>query len=346
VSTTGQPTTFAELYGALLVDVRADSTSGGNDESIAKRLLNTALVDMHISQNWPWAERHGVIITRPPYTTGKISIKASTRTTIEGTGSTLWNTAVTGMGFNNMNAGGKIRLGGSDEVYKVSSISSDTQATLQSRCVENISTASTYAVYYNSYVSYEDEYALASDFFRLIDERQFSDVRAIECLGSQEFYRRFPRNSTRSGPPQKCTIIELGPSQSTDWQPRVVFYPYPDDAHTIPYRYVTRYLAVSSAGTQQLEMSASTDEPIIPVRYRHILMSYAKYLWFRDRKDDSRSQEVYQEYVDGVKRVAGDSGPQRDRPRLIPRRMRAQPFFSRTASSRFTTGTNWDELRE
>jgi len=344
VSTSGQPTTFAELYSDLLNRMRADTTASGMSETLAKRYLNVALHDVHIQQNWPWAERESVLITRPPYTTGSVSIATTARTTLAGT-NTLWNTAVSGMGFNNMNAGGKIYLAGG-EVYKINSVSSDTSATLASRFTQSLDTASDYALSYSSYTYFEDEYALAADFFRLIDARQFSDVAAIQCLGSQEFYRRFPRNATRSGTPTHATIIELGPSGSTDWRPRVVFHPYPDDAHSIPYRYVTRYLAVSSTGTAQTELSADTDEPIVPVRYRHILLAYASFIWYRDQKDDQRSQEAYQEYVDGVKRIAGDTSPQRDFPRLVPVRRRAQPFFSRRASSRFTTGTSFDELRE
>lgn len=345
MSTTGQPTIFSELYTSLLNDVRADTTSGGMAETLAKRTLNISLHDMHIQQNWPWAERTDTIITRPPYRTGSISILASARTTLVGTNS-LWNTAVSGMGFNNFNVGGKVRLAGDDEVYKVSAIASDTSASFASRYVQSLTTASAYALAYSDYTYFEDEYTLAADFWRLVDLRQFSDVMPIEVLGSQDFYKRFSRNANRSGTPTKCTIIELGPQSSTDWQPRVVFHPYPDDAHSIPYRYMTRYLAVTAAGVAQVEMSSDTDEPIVPKRYRHILLSYAKSLWYRDQKDDSRSQEAYQEYVDGVKRIAGDSSPQRDFPRITPARMRQQPFFARNSSSRFVTGTNWDEMRE
>ena len=345
MSTAGQPTVFSELFGDLLVRMRADTTASGGSELIAKRYLNIALHDVHIQQNWPWAERTATIITRPPYETGTVSIAAGTRTTLEGN-NTLWDTAVTGMGFNNLNAGGKVRLGGA-EVYKVGTVSSAVSALLQSRYVENVSTASTYALAHSAYVAYQDEYELAADFFRLVDARQFSDVMNIPVLGSQEFYRRYPRNAIRGGAPEKCTIVELGPTTSSDWQPRVVFYPYPNTSYQIPYRYMTRDLAVTSAGVGQTEMSADSDEPIIPVRYRHILLSYASFLWYRDQKDDARSQETYQEYVDGVKRIAGDSSPQRDKPRLVPLHMTRQPVFARGRGSRYTSNPDaWDAFRE
>ena len=344
MATSGQPTVFSELYGDLLVRMRADTTASSASETIAKRYLNIALHDIHIQQNWPWAERPGTIILRPPYNDGSISIASTSRTTLAGT-NTLWNTAVSGMGFNNLNVGGKVFLTGG-EVYRVSAVSSDTAATLESRYTQNVEVASDFALAYGSYTAYEDEYALAADFFRLVDARQFSDVMEIRVLGSMDFYRRVPRNSVRAGSPQVCTIIELGPSGSADWRPRVVFAPYPDRAYTVPYRYMTRYLATSSAGVAQTEMSAASDEPIIPVRYRHILLSYAAFIWYRDQKDDTRSQEAYQEYVDGVKRVAGDSAPQRDYPRLIAARGRRGPFYARRTGTRFTSGTSWDEFRE
>jgi len=346
MATTGQPTTFAELFGDLLVRMRADSTASGASEQIAKRYLNIALHDIHIQQNWPWAERTATLITRPPYTTGSVSIASTSRTTLEGS-NTLWNTAVSGMGFNNANAGGKVYISTGGEVYTVSSVGSDTSITLSSRYTQDIDVASTYALAYGSYRYYEDEYALASDFFRLVDIRQFSDVMHIPVLGAAEFYRKIPRNAIRADAPQCCTLIELGPSGSADWRPRVVFYPHPDQAYSIPYRYMTRNLAVSSAGVGQTEMSADADEPIIPVRYRHILLSYASFIWYRDQKDDQRSQEAYTEYTDGVKRAAGDSNPQRDYPRIIPARTTKPYFFARGSGSRFTTNPDaWNSFRE
>ena len=335
MATSGQPTVFSELYGDLLNRMRADTTASGAAETVAKRYLNIALHDTHIQQNWPWAERPATLITRPPYTDGSISIASTSRTTLEGS-NTLWNTAVSGMGFNNANTGGKVYIS-TGEVYRVSSVGSDTSITLSSRYPFNLETATAYALAYGSYTYFEDEYSLESDFFRLIDARQFSDVMHIPVLGSQDFYRKFPRNATRSGAPLCATIIELGPSGSTDWRPRVVFHPHPDQAYSIPYRYITRNLAVSSAGAAQTQMSADADEPIIPVRYRHMLIPYASFIWYRDQKDDQRSQEAYQEYVDIVKRVSGDTNPQRDFPRIVPAR-RSHPFrFARGSGSRFTT---------
>ena len=345
MATSGQPTTFAELYGDLLVRMRADTTSAGATETIAKRYLNIALHDVHIQQNWPWAERTATLITRPPYSDGTVSVASTSRSTLVGHG-TRWGLNLSGFDVTVATTGGKVYLS-NGETHVVSSVDSNEQITLASRFTGSHDVASDYAMAYAGYKYFQDEYALASDFFRLIDARQFSDVMNVPVMGSQEFYRAIPRNATRSGAPEVATIIELGPSGSADWRPRVVFYPHPDRPYSIPYRYITRNLAVSSTGTAATEMSADADQPIIPVRYRHILLSYAAFIWYRDQKDDQRSQETYQEYVDGVKRIAGDSTPQRDFPRIIPARKRRTHFFARGTGGRFTTDPDaWDSFRE
>lgn len=348
MTTTGTPQTFYELYVSALQRVRT-ATNDGTSVQIMKSYINQANEDLAVQQNWSWAERQGYITTHAPYTSGNVSISASARTTLTGNG-TAWNTAVGGMGFNNMRADGKLVLSGANDVYRVASVSSDTAATLTSRYVESIDTASAYALAYGTYTYFEDEYALASDFFRLVDTRTFSPAMKIEVLGRQEFYRLYPRNSgTSPGTPRACTIVELGPSGAVDPRPRVVFAPPPDGVLSIPYRYITTNLAVSSAGAAQINMSATDDEPIIPLRYRHVLIFYAIAQWYRDRKDDQRAQQANGEYVDLVKRIANDSEPQRDRPRFVPpNRM----YRSGTAGPRrmgrggFSTGTWFDEMRD
>ena len=343
---TSTPTTYTDLIRAVLNAVRGSTTASGADETVASRLLNQGLSDLHIQEPWPWSERRDVILTHAEYTTGTVSIASTARTAVEGT-SSLWGTAVSGMGFNNARVGGKIQISSDPEVYNVSAVGSDTSITLLSRYTGQQGVASAYVVAYGSYAYFEDEYALASDFWRLIDTRSFSDSLDIEILGRSEFMRTYPRNDT-PGRPTRCTIIELGPSGSVSLRPRVVFHPPPDIVYTIPYRYVTNNLAVSSTGTGATDLSAGTDEPIIPLRYRHCLIYYAIREWYRDRKDDTRSQEANAEYSDIVKRMKNDSFPERDYPRLRPamRQYRAGVAGGLRINPRYTANpTRWDQMR-
>lgn len=346
MSSSTQVTDFSDLIRDLLNRVRDSTTSGGTPETIAKRYLNIALHDVHLQQNWPWAERNAVVLTRGTYTTGTVSIASTARTTLEGSGS-LWNTAIAGMGFNNMRARGKLTISGETEVYIVSSVSSDTAGVLESRYVGSPTVASAYPVAYSDYTYYEDEYELASDFWRLVDARQFGDGVDIPIMSKQDFFRKYPRNTT-TDKPRICTILELGPSGSTAQRPRVLFHPAPNAIYQIPYRYITTNLAVSSTGTFAANLSADTDEPIIPLRYRHVLVLHALYQWYRDRKDDQRTQLAQSDYVDLVKRMANDSDPQRDRPSFRTSRSRysAPLRWVSNRSRRYSGDDRFDTLRD
>jgi hypothetical protein len=115
----------------------------------------------------------------------------------------------------------------------------------------------------------------------------------------------------------------------------------PDAAYSIPYWYVTNYLAVSAAGVEQERMSASTDEPIIPFLYRHALTFHALYHYYRDIKDDVRSQEAKGEYVDLVTRICGDNIQGDSRPQFFVRR-----GGSRWVKQRYDSGSRFDQLRD
>jgi len=350
------PTTFLDLYSSTLNRVRNTLGSGTpttTNSNYAKSYINQANHDLHIQQNWPWAERHDVVITTGPYQTGHVSIASTARTTLEGSGGTTWNTTVPGFATTYLRAGGKLMIGGETEVYVISSVASDTAATLANRYIGHVAIASAYAISNSAYLYYEDEYALTNDFFRLVDLRVFSSELDIPVLPTMEFYRLYPRNASATGKPRVCTVIERGPSGNVLPRPRVVFSPRPDDYYQVPYRYITANLAVAANGTAAVNMSADTDEPIVPLRYRHVLVEYALKIWYRDLRDDTRSQEADAAYVDLVKRMANDTFPQRDHPRLVPRRApyvlgTAGPHgrFGRSGRGRWTTGTAWDEMRE
>ena len=347
MSTTTTPTAFSDLITACQNQLREGT--GTAVSTILKSLLNQANHDVHLQQNWPWSERRDMIRTASQYAVGGVSVAAATRTTIEGAGTT-WNTAVTGMGVNNVRAGGKVVFGGEQDVYSIASVASDTSATLDTRYIGGLATSTAYALAYGTYTYFEDEYALASDFWRLVDARQFSDAITLPVIARQEFYRRYPRNAS-PGTPRVCTIIDLGPAEDTDQRQRVVLHPAPSAPINIPYRYITSSLAVNSAGTGQANMSADTDEPIIPPRYRHILVFYVLTHWYRGRKDDARSAEAAGHYADLMRRMAGDVSPERDHPRLLGNR---RQYLVNTSGAyrrlggrrRYTTGTGWDSLRE
>ena len=127
------PATFSEMRTHFLEALK-EVTGVSAVNTIANRYLNLGLQTMH-QEDWPWAERQAVILTHANYTTGDASIALATRTTVTGAGGTLWNTAVTGMGFNNARAGGKLTFAGATDVYEVASVGGDTAITLVDRFI-------------------------------------------------------------------------------------------------------------------------------------------------------------------------------------------------------------------
>ncbi|MCI0562694.1 MAG: hypothetical protein MN733_29795, partial [Nitrososphaera sp.] len=181
----------------------------------------------------------------------------------------------------------------------VTTVTSDTSITLTQKYVGDAALSG------SSYVYFEDEYALASDFLKPIDWRSFSSALNIPIIGRNEFRVRFPRPNI-AGRPKIANVLDKPFSGSTTPVKRVQFFPYPDAVYNIPYSYITSNLAVSSAGVEAAQLSADADEPNLPYRYRHAIVLKAAEQWYRDRKDDGRSAACGQEYVDSVQRIVGD----------------------------------------
>jgi hypothetical protein len=326
MSSTTTPTTFSDLYTDLMNRIRADT--GGTATIVqAKRYINIALQDMHIGfdEKVPWAERRAVLVTQAPYSTGTLSVSKG-GTALTGS-STAWNTN-NAFSVANMRAGGKIKINGTSPIYEISSVASDTSATLASSYVGSDVSGGTY-------VYFEDEYALASDFKRPVSVSNFDDNASVSLVGRTEFRRRFPNNDI-SGRPRVATIIDLPFSGNTTPVRKIKFSSYPDSAYAIPYSYITSNLVVTSAGAASAALSSDSDEPIVYLRYRFAIVLHALYNWYRDKKDDTRSQDVKTEYVDFMSRMAVDQEIGAPRPRIQPRRS----GYARAAQSPWRSGVS------
>lgn len=338
MSVTTQPTDFSDIY-TMVQNALRQQTSVTATENQAKRAVNVALHDMHIGQGekFPWAERSGTLITQDDYNTGTVSISQGS-TTLTGTGS-LWNTANV-FGVTNVRTTGRIVINGGVEVYGISAIGSDTSITLSSAFTQADVTD-------GSYLYFEDEYALASDFLKPLDMQYFDHDHEIVLISRSEFRRRYPRNKV-VGQPRIATIEDRPASGSTTPVRRVRLHQPPDDFYTIPYNYVTSNLAVTSAGTEQTQLVSDDDEPIVPLQFRYAIVLHALSQMYRDKRDDVRSQTAMAQYVDLMTRITGDQEIGRSRPQLRPRlesyaQGAKRPYSRRGA--RHVTGSRFDEIR-
>lgn len=337
MSSTSQPTDFSDLYTDLLNRTRSD-TGGAATIVQAKRYVNIGLEDMHIGfrEKFPWAERSAELITHAEYTTGTVAATQGS-TTITGT-STAWDTN-DAFSVKNMRAGGKIVIAGGVEVYEIASIGSDTAAVLASDYVKATETAA-------EYVYFEDEYALDADFSRPISQISFDINDEIPLIGRREFERRYPRNKT-PGKPRVATILDLAFSGDTTPVRKVRFHQPPDSFEKIDYSFITNKLVVSSSGTEKTSLSSDDDEPIVPLRYRHVILWHALKHWYR-RKDDDRADKYGEDYTDLMLRISGDIEIGASRPQFRPRTSAYTAKARRPwggSGRRYTTGDAFDEMR-
>lgn len=312
--TTSQVRTYSDLYQDLQNRVRVTSGVVAT-QTQAKRYINIALQDMALGTDYkcPWLERHDFIVTRAPYTTGTVSINQGS-TVLTGVG-TNW-TQLDSFGIPNARYPGKLTIAGALEVYEVAlqaGVLSDTAINLRQKYIP------TSAPTGSSYIYFEDEYALPADFLRPIDYQLFSPSLNIMLVGRQEFRYRYPRRNIQ-GRPRIAHIIDDRFQGSTTPVRRVVFYPFPDTVYMIPFSYITSSLAVTATGVESNTLVGDTDEPTMPLRYRHAIVMHALYNWYRDRKDDTRSAEAKAEYTDLMMRMVNDQeigAP--TRARVVPR---------------------------
>ena len=337
MSNISQYTDFSDLYTGLLNIMRQD-TSQTATVTQAKRQINIGLKDLHLGTEirfpTPWAERDGIIRTHPRYNTGTIASIIGSKT-LTGS-STAWNTA-NDFSENNVRANkGKMTIGGSVEVYDVTAVDNDTSCTLSPVAIETIASGS-------SYDYFEDEYPLESDFSNLVgDQVNFDTGREIRNIDSNLFRALYPRNRI-PGKPKAATLIALGPSNGVSTNYRVRFAPPPDATYLIRYFYFTTHLAVTAQGETLTDLINDTDQPIVPLKYRHVILWHAAYLWYLTKKNDPRWQAMKGEYTDLMLRIQQEIGPADRRARLQPvvsgyKQHASHPYSSRGRAARFDTG--------
>lgn len=339
MSSTSQITDFSDLYTDLIARVR-ENTGTTAAVTVAKRYINIANQDLYLqgAEKMPWAERRATITTHARYTTGTLTATRGS-TTITGS-STAWNTA-NDDGVANMRAGGKITIAGQQEVYSITAVADDTSATISPAYIGDTESSLTYTYF-------EDEYALASDFARPLDLRAFDTGRTIKLVGRQDFRRMYPRNRVPTSRIRHATLLDLPFSGSTTPVRKVQFAPPPSDVQIIHYDYVTSHVAVSSAGVASANLSSDSDEPILPLRWRHLIVFHALYHWYRDRKDDPRSQEAKAEYEQLKDRLLSDHEVGQQRPSVAPRaylyRARAMRPWRSGGRRRFDVNGEFDRM--
>lgn len=338
MSASTQFTTFSDLYNGLLKAIRSDSSNSATTEQ-AKRYINTALADIHLgfAEKVPWALRDYSFSTTTTFNATVAS--ASPTNTVEAPNSISYRTySFTNPTASDFVAGNKIA---------VVNTSTATSVGLEGEIRDTVSgalTTSNVNVYQTNFAVddevrvYQDEVTMPDDFMRLAGNVIRIGSREIMMLGRVEFRHRFAGDYTVNRP-QHATLIDTTDVVSGLDNRKLKLFPIPNVVERAHLTYVTKLLVTASDGTWQQEFSADADEPIVPRRYRHAIFYHALYNWYRDRKDDVRSQEAKAEYVQVMDRIINDTESGQStmsiRPNRRPyRRKSGRPYGRGSAGSR------------
>lgn len=253
--------TYANIKAEVLGKIGIDDDDVGD---VVDQALNDVLQEICQAYNFSWLYGDSSFITVLPYETGTVQLTEGSATA---TGSsTVWTSGM---------AGRKLRC--EDATYVVSSAST-TSITLSTNYAGAGGSGLTYKIY-------QDEYSLASDVEDVLSCRQENNPQKLTKKGIEEMDQYWPQRNS-FGYPSIYSIIGY---DSTSYMKAAV-YPIPNQARNVYYRYKKRVT----------EMSASTDTPIIPLRYRWVLAKGALYITAKYLDMPDIGKDFEREYRTGI----------------------------------------------
>lgn len=351
MSSTTQFKTFADLYQGLLRAVRSDQ---GNTTTVeqAKRYINTALMDIHVgfADKVPWAIRDLAFVTPTGFTA-----------TMADNGTPGFDVP-TGTSFTQYTIDNP-SLGTFSDDMKITALSAVDGTIRGTARVLDVVTAgdpATVKLIFESQpefqqgdtiLVYQDDIKMPDDFMKLAGNVVKIGDRRIRATGRVEFRHKFA-GETELGRPLHFTVIDSFNTAGSALDLRKLrVYPIPNVSERGFLSYVTRDLVTpASSGQPTSEFVNDGDEPIIPIRYRHAIFYHALYNWYRDRKDDTRSQEAKMEYMDIMNRVTNDTEPGQSRLSISPRvsgyRRRANRPYRSGSRRRYDVNGSFDRMED
>ena len=237
-------------------------------KTVVEQALNDILQEICQASNFSWLYGSSSFITSAPYEIGTAGVMEG-NATVTGAGTT-WTSSMVGRKFLCANA-----------TYIISAVASASELTLSTVFAGSTNAAAPYKIY-------QDEYSLSSDVEDVLSMRQENNPQKIKKVGVEVMDYYYPQR-TSFGYPEVYSII----GYDTSGCMKVCVYPIPNQARNIYYRYKKRVT----------EMSADSDIPIVPLRYRWVLSkgalyTVAKYL---DMPDIGKDYE--REYRQGIAQI-------------------------------------------
>ncbi len=232
-------TNYGTIQTAVMTKIGIDDT---DVEDVVEQAINDIMEEICNSNNFSWLYDDSSFITTAPYSTGTLTATTGS-TTLTGAGTT-WTSAMAGR-----------RISIEDAFYEISAYVSGTELTLGSNYAGAGGSELTYIIYQN-------EYSLSSDVEDVLSMYQENNPQKLSKVGLPMLDRAYPQRNTYSYP----SMYAINGYDSSG-NMKVEVYPIPNQARNIYYRMKKRVTV----------LSADSDEPIIPLRYRYVLFRGAVY---------------------------------------------------------------------
>lgn len=345
MSTTTQFTTFSDLYLGLLKALRTDSSNAATVEQ-AKRYINTALLDMHVgfADKVTWAIR-----------SHSFSTSTTFLTTVEAYNGGGASPPADGYNIYDMDNPDGNQFSEHQRLIVTNPVSPATTGYEGEVITTTSADPAAVSAYGDQFAVgdilrvYQNDIEMPSDFMQMAGNIVKIGDRRIRLMGRVEFRHQFA-GEHEVGRPVHATLIDSFDTSGGLDNRKIRLYPIPNTIERGHISYVTKNLVVESDGTARYDFSNDDDQPIVPLRYRHAIFFHALYNWYRDRKDDTRSQEAKMEYESIMMRVVNDTEPGQSRMSISPRvsgyRRRSKRPYRGRGSRRYDVNGGFDRLED
>ena len=284
---------YRTLINNVLPLLHRSVISAANFPSTTERLIvtlkdavNAIYREVWYLTQWPWTVKMDAFTTTADHTTGTVTTDGTT--VIAGVGTAF----VSGM------ADRYFKVSSHTDIFKIASSSGATSLTLDDAYTGDNVSAANYSVF-------APIYNLPSDFEEAISLRQHESPLQVELLGIHEFRRRWPSRSV-VGRPVRGFIYRDTADTTNPW--KVWLDPPPDNSRLYDLDYRQEFT----------DLSAATDQPLMPVKYQIPLFRHALLSVGYDFMDDRRAEREWIFYQQVIQHMLSDFPQGAKKPSFAP----------------------------
>jgi len=293
--------TFTDLKAEVASRVRL-SVSATEQNTLLERWINQSILDIHAREDWPWLLEREIVQTVAEKDDGTIAVSVG-GTTVTGT-STAFAAA---------DVGKFIQTSDSEDWYKITAVASATSLTLEAAY-----TGST-ALTAGTYIIRKIFYTTSSSAEKILTIKQARSPQKVWLIHYREWALKKPGLGDCTGKAEVYVIY----GQDSSGNIRFSVYPHADEIYNLEVLYKTRNIGTNAAGTALTTLSTGTDVPLIPGRYREVIINGAlmrAYEYIRSDAGDRRPEMKAAVFERGIDQMKADATRTSDRHIIIQNR--------------------------